>query len=92
MDEEQLQRVLHEALPGAHIEIVTPDRVHYDVHVVSDAFQGLSRVARERRVTRPLRNVFQDGTLHALSVRTHTPEEWKQQPWKANSSTADTRS
>lgn len=47
---------------------------HYNVRVVSAAFAGLSRVARQRLVNELLAGEFSSG-LHALSIRAHAPGE-----------------
>ena len=47
---------------------------HYHVVMVSAAFQGQSRVARQRLVYQALREEFDTG-LHALSLDLKTPEE-----------------
>ncbi|MBL8550016.1 MAG: BolA family transcriptional regulator [Hyphomonadaceae bacterium] len=47
---------------------------HYRVKVVSDAFAGLSRVARQRLVNDALKGEFESG-LHALSLELKTPGE-----------------
>ena len=47
---------------------------HFSVEVVSQAFEGKSRVARQRLVMDALKTEFDTG-LHALSVTTRTPGE-----------------
>ena len=47
---------------------------HFDVHIVSDAFTGLSRVERQRRIYAALDAEFRAG-LHALSLKAQTPAE-----------------
>ena len=47
---------------------------HYHVVMISAAFQGLNRVARQRLVYQALREEFDTG-LHALSLDLKTPEE-----------------
>ena len=47
---------------------------HFRVTVVSDAFDGKARVARQRMVTSALGAVIGDP-VHALSMRTLTPKE-----------------
>ncbi len=49
---------------------------HFNVTVVSEAFQGLSRVARFRRVHQILKEEM-DGPVHALSLVLRTPDEAK---------------
>ncbi|MBN8531458.1 MAG: BolA family transcriptional regulator [Alphaproteobacteria bacterium] len=47
---------------------------HYTIAIISEAFCGLSRVARHRLVYDALKAEFAAG-LHALSINTQTPEE-----------------
>jgi len=47
---------------------------HFDVRIVSEKFQGLTRVERQRRVYAALEAEFRGG-LHALSLSTLTPAE-----------------
>ncbi|HEX3536807.1 MAG TPA: BolA family protein [Stellaceae bacterium] len=47
---------------------------HFDVTIVSDAFGGMGRVARQRLVYETLADEIAGG-VHALALRTLTPEE-----------------
>lgn len=47
---------------------------HYSVLLVSQAFRGMSRVARSRAVHAVLAEEFASG-LHALALTLRTPEE-----------------
>ena len=47
---------------------------HFNVVIVSAAFQGLSRVDRQRRVNAALKPAFDQG-LHALSIKALAPGE-----------------
>ena len=47
---------------------------HFSVLIVSDAFEGLSRVARQRRVNTILAEELA-GPVHALSIQAKTPAE-----------------
>ena len=47
---------------------------HYNVLLVSEAFRGLTRVARSRAVHAAVAAEFAGG-LHALSLTLRTPEE-----------------
>ena len=47
---------------------------HFRIVVVSEAFEGLGRVARQRMVNESLKAEL-DGPIHALSMRTLTPGE-----------------
>ncbi|MFW2342213.1 BolA family protein [Brevundimonas sp.] len=47
---------------------------HFNLMIVSEAFEGLTRVARQRQVLGLLREEMA-GPVHALSVRALTPDE-----------------
>jgi BolA protein len=47
---------------------------HFRVSVVSGAFDGISRIQRQRMVYRLLESELQ-GAVHALSIITRTPAE-----------------
>jgi len=51
---------------------------HFNVRIVSDAFEGVSRLERQRRVYAALAEELK-GRVHALSVTTLTPAEvWQE--------------
>ncbi|HTK34688.1 MAG TPA: BolA family protein [Caulobacteraceae bacterium] len=47
---------------------------HFNVVIVSSAFQGVGRVDRQRRVNKALAEAFAGG-LHALSIKALAPGE-----------------
>ena len=47
---------------------------HYRLRVISAAFAGLNRVARQRLIHEALRDEFESG-LHALSLELKAPDE-----------------
>jgi BolA protein len=53
-------------------------QTHFNVVMVSEAFQGINRVARSRAVHAVLEAEFAGG-MHALSLTLRTPEETKGQ-------------
>jgi BolA protein len=51
---------------------------HYSVLLVTDAFQGINRVARTRAVNTALASEFgppEQGGMHALALTLRTPQE-----------------
>ena len=79
------------ALAPVHVEITDDSAAHaghpgaaggaghFSLMVVSDAFSGLSRLARHQRVLRELADLL-PHPIHALSIRALTPEEFSFQP------------
>ena len=57
-----------------HLE-VRGDGAHFEAIVVSEAFAGLARVRRHQLVYGALGDRMREE-IHALSMRTLTPEEW----------------
>ena len=51
---------------------------HFRVLIVSDKFAGLNRVARQRLVYDVLGAELKGG-VHALSLRTYSPDEWEKE-------------
>jgi len=47
---------------------------HFQLRIVSTAFEGMNRVARQRAVNTVLKNEL-SGPVHALSIRAQTPNE-----------------
>ncbi|MEO1483808.1 MAG: BolA/IbaG family iron-sulfur metabolism protein [Myxococcota bacterium] len=77
IDAAEIERRIAEALPDAKVSVsdMTGTRDHYDVTVVSDAFEGVLPVQRHRMVYAPLKDVMGDGALHALKLTTKTTTE-----------------
>ena len=50
---------------------------HYNAIVVSARFEGLDPVARHRAVYAALGDL-RERRVHALALRTYTPDEWRQ--------------
>lgn len=67
--------IAHE-LTCAYLD-VNGDGRHFEAIIVSEAFIGLSRVARQQKVNAILKARFDTGELHALSMKTLTPAEWE---------------
>jgi acid stress-induced BolA-like protein IbaG/YrbA len=74
MESEQIKRIIAEGLAceGLHVE---GDGEHFEAILVSSEFAGKSRVQRQQMVNAVLKPYFDSGELHALSMKTLTPEE-----------------
>jgi acid stress-induced BolA-like protein IbaG/YrbA len=75
MEPSFIQRLITDGLPCAQIE-VTGDGAHFDALIVSAAFTDKGTLARHRLVYAALGGRMESGEIHALSMRTFTPEEW----------------
>jgi stress-induced morphogen len=68
----ELKMAIEAELPGAIVEVQSPDDVHFTARVVSDRFTGLSRVAQHQMVYELFAGRL-GGEIHALSLKTETP-------------------
>ncbi|MEO8742932.1 MAG: BolA/IbaG family iron-sulfur metabolism protein [Lysobacteraceae bacterium] len=74
MDADDIRQLIEAGLPGARVVVSGDDGVHFDAEIVSDAFRGKLPLARHRIVYATLGEQM-GGAIHALSLRTLTPEE-----------------
>ncbi|MEO7728923.1 MAG: BolA/IbaG family iron-sulfur metabolism protein [Burkholderiales bacterium] len=57
---------------------VEGDGQHFDAVIVSAAFRGKNKVQQHQIVYRALGDRMREE-IHALSMQTHTPEDWAKQ-------------
>lgn len=72
---ESIQSGIAQNMATEHLT-VTGDGQHFEAVVVSEAFSGKSRIARQQLVYKTLGDRM-NGEIHALSMKTFTPEEWE---------------
>lgn len=80
MDSETIKHCIETGLEGSVALIKGDDGQHFTATVISDQFSGKSRVEKQQLVYATLKNHIKDGTIHAISIKTLTPEEWQNQP------------
>lgn len=73
-----IREKIQDQLPDSQIEIVdlTGTQDHYQVAVASPEFVGKTMIQQHRIVKAIFDADIQSGVLHALSLKTYTPEEW----------------
>lgn len=84
MQAQQLQTLLSAQLEGADVQVWSDDDVHFNALVVSAHFSGCSRLARQQQVNAIVAPYIESGEVHALSLKTLTPEEYAQQSGAAH--------
>jgi acid stress-induced BolA-like protein IbaG/YrbA len=68
----ELKSMIEAALPGASAEVTDEDGSgqHLLAVVVAPQFDGISRIDQHRLVKAAIKPRFDDGSVHALSVKT----------------------
>jgi len=81
MDAQQVENLIREELPDAEIEVIEEehedersDGAHFGVVVVSEEFEGMSKIDRHRAVHDALGDSL-GGEIHAVEIRAQTPDE-----------------
>ncbi|HEU4736495.1 MAG TPA: BolA/IbaG family iron-sulfur metabolism protein [Solirubrobacterales bacterium] len=71
----EIKGMIETALPGASVEVIdeTGTGDHLRATVAASQFEGLSRIAQHRLVKAAVKDRFDDGTIHALSLKTGLP-------------------
>jgi len=79
LDPENIRQRILGALPGAEVQVndTTGTGDHFEACVVSPAFAGKPMVQQHKLVYAAVQDWLQTGELHALALKTYTPEQWK---------------
>lgn len=79
LDADFVRSRILEALPGSEVEVrdTTGTGDHFEARVVSPAFSGKPMVQQHQLVYAPLQQWLKTGELHALALKTYSPEQWQ---------------
>ena len=78
MSPAEIKTLLLSDLPDCEITVEGDGR-HFDIVVVGQIFSDLRPVQRQQLVYAVLRDCISDGFIHAVNMKTFTPEEWQLQ-------------
>ena len=73
---EQVQTMIQEKLSNAEVKVVG-DGQHFEAIIVSPDFAGKTKVKQHQMVYAALKAEMAAETIHALSLKTYTPEAWQ---------------
>ena len=76
MNADSIQQLIEAGLPGARAQVQGDDGVHFEAVVVCADFAGKLPLARHRMVYATLGERM-GGEIHALALRTLTPDEMR---------------
>ncbi len=75
METEVVAGLIRAGMPEAEVS-VTGDGSHFEAVVISDVFEGLMPIKRQRLVMETVKPQIASGELHALSMKTYTTAQW----------------
>ncbi|HKT32421.1 MAG TPA: BolA/IbaG family iron-sulfur metabolism protein [Gammaproteobacteria bacterium] len=67
-----------QGLPAAQVRVQSEDGTHFEALIIAQVFAGQRLLARHQLVYAALGERI-GGEIHALSLRTLTPDEWQRQ-------------
>lgn len=78
---DQVATMIKAGLPDAQVQVedLTGGGDHYQVTVVSSEFAGRSLVQQHQLVYGAVREAMSSEAIHALALKTYTPEAWSAQ-------------
>jgi len=76
-----IKQAIREALPDSEVHVLDPmnDGVHLHALVISPSFRAIPLFKQHQAVMHALSDHFDSTALHALGLKTFTPEKWEQQ-------------
>ncbi len=79
LNAERIRERILKALPGSEVEVrdTTGTGDHFEAHVTSPAFAGKTLVQQHKLVYAAVQDWLDSGELHALALKTYSPEQWK---------------
>ena len=73
---EDIQKMIQQGLPDATVQVSGEDGHHFEALIVSADFAGKNLVQQHQMVYRALGANMRDAVIHALALRTLTPEQY----------------
>ena len=77
MNADEVKNTIMNGLPCDHVEVLGDDGQHFEAVIVSPQFTGKNKVQQHQLVYLTLGERMR-AEIHALSMRTFTPEGWAQ--------------
>ncbi len=77
METEKIKNLIESRLSNSTV-MVDGDGRHFDAVVVCEQFAGKSRVQQHQLVYGVVKEEMANDSIHALSLKTYTPEGWEE--------------
>ena len=76
---DEIKATLTKALPVSMVEAqdLTGGGDHWQVIIVSPAFEGKGLIEQHRMVNEALKEQIGDQRIHALALKTYSPAQWE---------------
>jgi acid stress-induced BolA-like protein IbaG/YrbA len=78
MRPQEIKQLIETYIKESKAIVESNDDTHFQAVVISPEFADKNRIEKQQAVYAALGNHITDGTIHAISIKTFTPEEWQQ--------------
>lgn len=78
MQSQAIKELIEQHLTNSQAIVEGEDGVHFTAIVISPEFRGKSRIEQQQMIYAVLGSYITSGKIHALSLKTYTPEEYQQ--------------
>lgn len=75
MQAEDVKQVIESQLEASQV-MTAGEGCNFEITVISDQFAGLSPVKKQQLVYACLNKQIASGDIHAVTIKTYTPEQW----------------
>jgi acid stress-induced BolA-like protein IbaG/YrbA len=75
MQADDVKQILEQRLEGCTV-YTTGEGCDFQVTVVGELFAGLAPVKKQQLVYGCLNDLIASGAIHAVTIKTYTPEQW----------------
>jgi acid stress-induced BolA-like protein IbaG/YrbA len=73
---EEIQQLIETNLLNSKAIISGEDGQHFTAEIISDEFLNCKTIERQRLVYKIVGDYITNGSIHALSLKTYTKDEW----------------
>ena len=75
MEADQIALLLRSGIEDANVHVEN-NGGHFHITIVTKQFSGMRAVARQQLVYKILGEYIENGSIHAVVIKAHTPDEW----------------
>ncbi|MCF6767939.1 BolA/IbaG family iron-sulfur metabolism protein [Thiotrichales bacterium 19S11-10] len=73
-----LKQLIESELNDSEAIVKSNDNVHFEAIVISTLFEGITKLKQQQMIYKVLNDYITSGELHALALKTYTPNQWHQ--------------
>jgi acid stress-induced BolA-like protein IbaG/YrbA len=75
MQASEVEKLIRDKIEDIDVTVET-DGYQYQVTAIGEVFSGLTPVKKQQLIYSCLNEYIIDGTIHAVTIKTFTPQEW----------------